>query len=253
MIYFVGNDHVYQYHWKAKSIELNEIQTFKQRYRNNNDGTYVGISPIYHNDAIYLTTNAYPRSGYVYGKLYGNSYKLYKIPIVSNNSNRDSNSKVISLDGIDIDTCIDCKVKQPGFRLWPPSIVDGNSIVISDISDSSIKYYDTSTLVLQKQIKVNNIDNIAIGGINKNIIYTTEYDKRAIPNNVKDWKMAMGTDPPRVYKKVNKDFIVIKNGNIIFRKKIGLTRGLRASNVIIGGNSDVFVTTSKGLTRVSSK
>ena len=125
--------------------------------------------------------------------------------------------------------------------------------MISDISDSTIKYYDLSSLVLQSQIKVNNIDDLAVGGINKNIIYTTDYDKRSIPNTVKDWKMAMGTDPPRVYKKVNKDFIIIREGKIIFRKKIGLTKGLRASNVIIGGNSDVFVTTSKGLTRFSSK
>jgi hypothetical protein len=144
-------------------------------------------------------------------------------------------------------------MKQASFRLWSPTIFQSNTIIINDIIDGSIKYYDISTLVLQRQIKINSIDDIAIGGINNNIIYTTDSDKRAIPNNVKEWKLVMGTDAPRTYKKVNKDFVVIKDGNIVARKKIGLSRGLRAGNIIIGGNNDVFVSTSKGITRISSK
>ena len=257
MLLFVGSEHVYQYRWKPKTVELYEIEEYTQRYRYNNDGSSLGVTPIYHSNAMYFTTNAYPKSGYIYGQLYGNSYKLYMIPTSSSNdkSNRinSTNSNNIILDGIDIDACIDCKMKQASFRLWSPTIFQSSSIIVNDIIDGSIKYYDISTLVLQKHIKVNSIDDIAIGGVNNNIIYTTDSDKRAIPNNVKEWKLVMGTDAPRTYKKVNKDFVIIKDGNIIARKKIGLSRGLRASNIIVGGNNDVFVSTSKGITRISSK
>ena len=253
---FVGNEHVYQYRWRHKTAELYEIEDFTQRYRYDNDGSVMGSTPIRHRDAIYFTTNAYPNSGYIYGRMYGSSYKLYTIPIGTNNSNKTnqtSSSSNIILDGIDIDTCLDCKFKQPSFRVWSPTIFQDKTIVISDIIDGSIKYYDVSTLVLQKQVKLNSIDNIVIGGINNNMIYTTDYDKRTIPSSVKDWKRVMGTDPPKTYKKVSKDFIIIKDGNVILRKKIGFSRGIRASNIIIGGNNDVIVTTSKGLTRFSSK
>ena len=255
MLVFVGNEHVYQYRWKHKTAELYEIEEFTQRYRYDNDGSVTGGTPIHHRDAIYFTTNAYPSSGMIYGRLHGSSYKLYTIPIGINKSNKNtsSSSNSIILDGIDIDTCLDCKFKQPGFRVWSPTIFQDKTIVISDIIDGSIKYYDVSTLVLQKQVKLNSIDNIVIGGINNNMIYTTDYDKRTIPSSVKDWKRVMGTDPPKTYKKVSKDFIIIKDGNVILRKKIGFSRGIRASNVIIGGNNDVIVTTSKGLTRFSSK
>lgn len=228
-----------------------EIESWAERYRTRNTGTFPGTGPATYNGVTYFTDNTFPVM------LFGPTYNLFSKQLEPKSS--DASSVASSEGGVSLaSTAVvppmqRVSINQPGmsgYMFWSVVVspVEGD-VIVWDSAGRSVQARRAHDLSLKWNISAIQGDCITIAA-DKGHVYMTDYSTG--PSDWSTWMAAIGPNSKKMFPGVEKYFIVADaaTGDILLNTTILAGEGMRPALIVPGGHNDVLVGKPTGLNRM---
>lgn len=226
------------------------MESWAERYRSRNTGTFPGTGPATYNGVTYFTDNTFPVM--LYNPTYNLFSKQLEPSVTSSASGSDSaDASVVASDRVPPMQRV--AINQPGmsgYMFWSVVVspVEGD-VIVWDSAGRSVQARRASDLSLRWNLTAVQGDCITLAA-DKGHVYMTDYSTG--PEDYSTWMAAIGPNGKKMFPEVVKYFIVAdaSTGEVLLNTTILAGEGMRPALIVPGGHNDVLVAKPTGLNRM---